>query len=215
MEPKAAPSTLVKSVAYSAGSLLAESLVFPLDTIKVRQSTNVGENDAFNNFGSTVMYILENEGASGFFHGLTARLGFSTFNNYLLAFSQSELKNKFRQVTDRVPSVSENTILDFLSSCVARTICMPVEILTVLHQATPNSPGFFALGYAILKKDGLKGLWKGWGITMLLGLNPALTFLFTGMVEEKFDEHRDMRNSKHFSRCTYFFFTFFFAQSLK
>ncbi|KAJ3264577.1 ADP/ATP carrier protein [Chytriomyces hyalinus] len=181
------PSPLADACAGAAGAVFANSLVFPLDVIKTRLQTQnklVKGGDMYANSLDAFTQILKKEGISGLYSGLGAGL----FGTVASAFSYFYFYSVIRaKHVASIPAGQEiSTPVELLLGAMAGALCqvftLPIAVATTRQQTLPpdEKQSFIETFKTVLSTDGPQGLWKGFKASMILCVNPAITY---GMFE--------------------------------
>ncbi|GAA5918636.1 hypothetical protein JCM1841_002287 [Sporobolomyces salmonicolor] len=192
------------AVVGAVGGVVSGAVVYPLDTLKTRIQTEVSAaKDAFDSAPPPVMQrpgapnrlprkhtsarqmifrILKEGGPLAFYRGF----GASMLNTFSTGFSYFYFYTLVRSTfIKRFPTASLNTvtelILGALAAALAQLFTIPVSVIATRQQlATKQSLSFRQTLHAILADDGITGLWRGLKPSLVLCINPAITY---GMFE--------------------------------
>lgn len=77
------------------------------------------------------------------------------------------------------PSTSIELSLGAAAGAVAQVFTIPVAVITTRQQTQPKGErkGFFATGKEVIEsEDGYSGLWRGLKASLVLVVNPAITY---------------------------------------
>jgi ElaB/YqjD/DUF883 family membrane-anchored ribosome-binding protein len=166
---KTPPSVLSHVVSGICGSLFAEQVLFPLDTIKVRAQT--ADAGTSGNFITIALRILQVEGLLGFYKGLRGALFKESFHSanfwlwHTLIVRKAVLRNEG----------GTSLLLRNLFCKQLNWLCTtPLEVLSTLNQTTPGTPGLWACAVALYSQGGLGELYRGLPISCALAINPAI-----------------------------------------
>ncbi|MBA0767410.1 hypothetical protein Gotri_016296 [Gossypium trilobum] len=155
-------------VAGGFGGIAGTIAGHPLDTLRIRQqSSNTGS--AF----SILRQVVIKEGPAALYKGMGAPLASVTFQNALVfqiyailsrAFDSSIFAN-----TDSVPSYKGVAMAGVGTGAIQSLIVSPVELIKIrLQLSKKTSPtGSIHVAKTILKTEGIRGLFRGFNITIL------------------------------------------------
>ena len=83
---------------------------------------------------------------------------------------------------ERRPTVAQELVVSMTAGAVARLVTTPAGNVVTHLQTAPGRgaapPGAMEIARRIVRERGVAGLWAGYGATLVLTLNPALTFVF-------------------------------------
>jgi len=185
-------------------SVGAEAVLFPLDTLKLRQQVN----------GGTVLQVLQNilkeRGVSGLYQGLIGRLiqtitsnvGFFIWQTVFVQVSLAQLKLREPSV-DKLGTVAA-LVVNMLAQQLNRILTTPVDVVASVNQADPASKGFFHTFMRIARTGGRSELWRGLPVALLLSLNPALMFTVVGKLSDFIRSYRLKAADDHLSTADMF-----------
>ncbi|KAK7402302.1 hypothetical protein VNO78_14459 [Psophocarpus tetragonolobus] len=144
---------------------------YPLDTLRVMQQINSNHASAF----SILRTLLANQGPSALYRGMAAPLASVSFQNAMVFQTYAVLSRAFSSgvsVNDP-PSYKGVALGGFCSGALQSMLLSPVELVKIrlqLHKTeseTETQKGPIKVAKNIWKKEGLGGIYRGLGITML------------------------------------------------
>ncbi|CAJ0758462.1 23011_t:CDS:2 [Entrophospora sp. SA101] len=177
---------LGNAVAGSLGALLALTITYPLDIIKTRlqvQSKNISRalshHEYYDSTLDAIIKITSKEGIFGLYAGLPAGLIGVASTNFAYFYWYSFLRTKY-QVAKGTTSLStmSELLVGALAGALAQIFTIPVSVITTRQQTTNSKERKDLIGTAkeIIGEDGVKGLWKGLKPSLILCVNPAITY---------------------------------------
>jgi adenine nucleotide transporter 17 len=165
------PDPTAEATAGALGTLLSCLALYPIDTAKVKIQTghsNVGPI-------ATILSIVRKESVGALFKGLPAKALHVVLTNYLYFFIYEWLKAKRAELGLRVSTLA-NTICGVIAGVANITVTLPLDTLVVRVQGG-GAGGKGAFSHAAdLAAEGRHGLWRGFGVSAILTLNPSITF---------------------------------------
>lgn len=166
------PDAAVEATAGAVGSLLTCFLLYPIDTVKLRIQSGRSKAGTV----GTIRDIVRDESILALFKGLPAKAVHAVVNNYLYFYAY-ELLKKQRAALGVRASTPANTVCGVLAGIANLTMTLPLDTYVVRLQLgdreNKRSAGALALE---LIGEGPRGLWRGFGVSTVLTINPALTF---------------------------------------
>ncbi|PYI13550.1 mitochondrial carrier [Aspergillus japonicus CBS 114.51] len=191
-QSKPALSPWGSAVAGATGAVLANAMVYPLDLVKTKLQVQVKQADETKKEGSdeTVHYkstldainkIVEKEGIEGLYSGITGALigvastNFAYFYWYTIVRSLYMASNK----VPKPPGTAIELSLGAVAGAVAQIFTIPVSVITTRQQTQDKSErkGLVETGREIVNsEDGWTGLWRGLKASLILVVNPAITY---------------------------------------
>lgn len=143
-----------------------------------------------------VRKIYASEGLGGFYEGVATDTAKSILDAFLFFLAYNFLRAKQQAVTGRRnPRVPAEIGIGMLAGALAKAVTTPMQQIVTRKQTaalvTARNPGSAAdhsrpghktsiadIARDIYKARGLQGFWAGYSASLILTLNPALTFLF-------------------------------------
>ncbi|RAL02267.1 putative peroxisomal carrier protein [Aspergillus ibericus CBS 121593] len=191
-QSKPALSPWGSAVAGATGAVLANALVYPLDLVKTKLQVQVkrpgDSKDADAN--DTVHYkstldainkIVEKEGIEGLYSGIAGSLIGVASTNFAYFYWYTVVRS-FYMASNRVPKPPGTAIelsLGAVAGAVAQIFTIPVAVITTRQQTQPKGErkGLIETGREVVEsEDGWSGLWRGLKASLILVINPAITY---------------------------------------
>lgn len=163
-------------------SVVAEAILFPLDTVKLRQQV----------YGGTVLDVLQSilkeHGLRGVYQGLLGRLlqtitsnvGFFFWQTLFVHFALRSHSSVGNGDVPKQLSTGLSLLVNMFAQQFNRILTTPMDVVANVNQADPTSKGFFHTFVKLARTGGRSTLWRGLGVSLLLSLNPALMFTLVG-----------------------------------
>ncbi|TPX44706.1 hypothetical protein SeMB42_g02354 [Synchytrium endobioticum] len=175
------------AVAGSSGAVLALLLVYPLDSIKTRlqvQSRHLAQvqddKHTYLNAVDAFIKILRHEGLLGFYSGLLSGM-FGTVAQsfaYFYCYSLIRAEHNERSKKAEIGVVTELTI-GALAGAFSQIFTLPIGVVNTRLQTAVGEEkgmGFIGTWRNIVREEGVAGLWRGFAPSMILCVNPAITY---------------------------------------
>jgi len=197
------------ALAGALGGVIANSIVYPLDTVKTRiqAETDAKKVEEAKGVPSPVVkrdgaprrltatqkakardvmkHIWRQYGLKGFYRGYSA----SMLNTFSMQFAYFYWYSFVRgaYIAKLYPSLvasavtlstAAELILGALAGALGQVFTIPVSVVATRQQLSSSSTHQSLLGTTteILKDDGITGLWRGLKASLVLTVNPALTY---------------------------------------
>ncbi|KAI8992533.1 mitochondrial carrier domain-containing protein [Pilobolus umbonatus] len=173
------------ALAGSAGAMFALTVVYPLDIIKTRiqvQTKADAENgEHYSSVFDGMKKILAKEGLSGLYAGLGSSLIGTASTNFTYFYCYSLIResyNKRYNPRGGTLSTALELILGAAAGALTTLITTPVSVITTRQQTLPANErqGVMKTCETILAEEGIQGLWRGIKPSLLLCVNPAITY---------------------------------------
>ncbi|KAJ3111731.1 ADP/ATP carrier protein [Phlyctochytrium bullatum] len=178
------------AIAGAAGAVFANTLVFPLDVVKTRLQVqnkaiaHLNPNQHYNSGLDALIKILKNEGLPGLYAGLGAGLFGTVASSFSYFYFYSSIRTRYLKSLPKNAEISTamELLLGAAAGALSQLFTLPIAVVTTRQQTTPpkDRNSFFKTFEEIVKEEGIQGLWKGLKASLVLCVNPAITY---GMFE--------------------------------
>jgi len=188
--PALAPA-LVSLLAGGFAGMTAMALLFPLETVRTQMAMSGGVN------GVTIMAFSRNlvatKGVGGLYQGLSTSL-VSVMPYFGVRFGVYDaLKRWHVRIADGQPIPSQfNAAYGFAAGFAASALTFPMEVVRRRAMVGVASTNMLVAVPAILRAEGLKGLYKGYSLNVIkVAPSSAITFFVYEMVRDRLDRIAD------------------------
>lgn len=174
------------AVAGATGAVLANAVVYPLDLVKTKLQVQVKNEseDGTVQYKSTmdaINKIVDSEGISGLYSGIAGSLLGVASTNFAYFYWYTIVRTIY-MASDKVskpPGTAAELSLGAVAGAVAQIFTIPVAVITTRQQTQPKEDkrGFWETGKEVVdSEDGVSGLWRGLKASLILVVNPAITY---------------------------------------
>ncbi|OCF33700.1 carnitine/acyl carnitine carrier [Kwoniella heveanensis CBS 569] len=155
-------------IAGAAGLVVGQ----PFDVVKVRYQTPQYAGRYTSTFGA-LGAIVKEEKVKGLFKGVTSPMAGIAFINGIVFTSYSFfMKLQLPADSQNEPSLGQIFLAGAGSGVVSSTLTSPIELIKIREQSAPPHVNTSTIGVVkhILRTDGLRGLFRGFGATAMRDL---------------------------------------------
>ncbi|KAE8157911.1 mitochondrial carrier domain-containing protein [Aspergillus tamarii] len=188
-QSKPALSPWGSAVAGATGAVLANAIVYPLDLVKTKLQVQV-KNAPESKSGDVVHYestldainkIVEKEGVEGLYSGMVGSLLGVASTNFAYFYWYSVVRSLYMasKSVAKPPGTAMELTLGAVSGAIAQIFTIPVAVITTRQQTQPKNEkkGLIETGKEVVNsEDGWSGLWRGLKASLILVVNPAITY---------------------------------------
>ncbi|KAF2266144.1 mitochondrial carrier [Lojkania enalia] len=180
------------AIAGSAGAVLANALVYPLDIVKTRlqvqmkrspssADANPADGEHYNSTVDAIMKIVKAEGIPGLYAGMPGSLIGVASTNFAYFYWYTIVRSLYftYRKTSTPPGTAIELSLGAVAGAIAQMFTIPVAVVTTRQQTVSKAErkGLIATGKDIIhSEDGWTGLWRGLKASLVLVVNPAITY---------------------------------------
>ncbi|KAL2392847.1 hypothetical protein ABEF93_001801 [Exophiala dermatitidis] len=203
------------AVAGSAGSALSNAILYPIDLIitrlqlqrQLRKDQSQPSEDEYKGFIDAVEKIYKNEGGvAGLYTGLLQATGKTIADSFIFFLVYSFLRDKrlvrHGKGTKSLPAIEELGV-GFVAGSLTKLATAPIANIVTRKQAAAllaakendsqpfHVPSAREIARDIYAEKGLTGFWSGYSASLVLTLNPSITFgLFETLKKLFLPHHR-------------------------
>ena len=125
--------------------------------------------------------ILDDEGITGLYSGINGSLIGVASTNFAYFYWYSVVRTLYlsAQNLPKPPSTAIELSLGAVAGAVAQVFTIPVSVVTTRQQTQPKADkkGLIDTGREVVNSDdGITGLWRGLKASLVLVVNPAITY---------------------------------------
>lgn len=176
------PSVIAHALSGTIGSVLAEAILFPVDTIKLKVQTAAATDRR--GFLATLISVLGEAGFRGLYRGIGAALikeSIHSLNYWIFHGSLFRLFTEFEDTSATSPM--RRLVLNLVSKQMNWLCTVPFEVISSVNQMSEKAPGFAATAAALYQEGGLGAFYRGLTVSLILAINPAImNTLITSML---------------------------------
>lgn len=201
-QPAKQLTPFASALAGALGACFSNAVVYPLDVAKTRiqvtSSAARGKRKDELSMLSMLLDIFKEEGIAGWYRGFAATM-LNTFSmQYAYFFFYSFIRSSYiKRMTLKLPpgsrppalSTAAELSLGAAAGALSQIFTIPVSVIATRQQVGRSTressqsqeegrvdESFLAVAHEIIREDGVTGLWLGIKPSMVLTVNPAITY---------------------------------------
>ncbi|KAK4123490.1 mitochondrial carrier [Parathielavia appendiculata] len=181
-----------KATAGAAGAVLANALVYPLDLVKTKLQVQVKPSGAantdaksneplYNGTWDALSKIASAEGIAGLYAGMSGSLIGVASTNFAYFYWYSVVRTLYLKSAKAAgpPSTVVELSLGAVAGALAQLFTIPVAVITTRQQtqSKEDRKGIIDTAREVIEgEDGITGLWRGLKASLVLVINPSITY---------------------------------------
>ncbi|KAF9354158.1 ADP/ATP carrier protein [Mortierella sp. AD094] len=182
------------AIAGTGGAMFALTCTYPLDIIKTRmqvRSRNASEAsdpDVYLSTRDAFQKIIKSEGVIGLYAGLLTGLLGTASQNFTYFYWYTLIRSGY--INQLPAGVALSTAMELLigagAGALTQIFTIPVSVVTTRQQTMPlgERQDLKATAMEIVQEEGWTGLWKGLKPSLVLVINPAITYGMYSRIQE-------------------------------
>ena len=149
--------------------------------VQVKQDKGKDGVDHYESTMDAITKIAEKEGITGLYSGIAGSLLGVASTNFAYFYWYSVVRTLYMasNKTPKPPGTAIELSLGAVSGAIAQIFTIPVAVITTRQQTQPKNEkkGLIATGREVVEsEDGWSGLWRGLKASLILVVNPAITY---------------------------------------
>ncbi|KAF2278354.1 putative peroxisomal carrier protein [Westerdykella ornata] len=179
------------AIAGSAGAVIANALVYPLDIVKTRlqvqmkrphsADSNPADDQHYHSTIDAISKIVKADGLGGLYAGMAGSLIGVASTNFAYFYWYTIVRGLYftYRKTTSAPGTAIELALGAVAGAVAQLFTIPIAVVTTRQQTVSKAErkGMLATAKEVIdSEDGWTGLWRGMKASLVLVVNPAITY---------------------------------------
>ena len=174
MPSNQALNALGHAVSGSVGTAISTATLYPLDLVTTRLKAQRKSHDKAHYDGIIAAFkgIVSREGGVGaLYNGLGEDVAKSVVDSFLFFGFYNYLRRR-----DRRPRILEELAIGAIAGACAKACTTPMSNVVTRKQMSSGDESVWEILSTIRNQSGILGLWSGYSATLVLTLNPSITF---------------------------------------
>ncbi|KAH7131372.1 mitochondrial carrier domain-containing protein [Dactylonectria estremocensis] len=177
-------NALGHAVSGSVGTAVSTATLYPLDLVTTRLKAQGQKQDSDAEYDGIISafkgIVSREDGVKALYSGLGEDVAKSVVDSFLFFGFYSYLRPRHRK-----PRILEELAVGAIAGACARAITTPISNVVTRKQMSSERQTLREMLAAIRKQSGLLGLWSGYSATLVLTLNPSITFFVNRRLAER------------------------------
>lgn len=184
MASNQALNALGHAVSGSVGTAISTATLYPLDLVTTRLKAQGQLQDSSARYDGVIAAftgITSREGGiRALYSGLGEDVAKSVVDSFLFFGFYNYLRPRHRR-----PRILEELAVGAVAGACARALTTPISNVVTRKQMSSGQQTLLEMLAATRKQSGLLGLWSGYSATLVLTLNPSITFFVNRRLAER------------------------------
>lgn len=124
--------------------------------------------------------IYKKKGVLGWYHGLLSSIFGSAAQNFSYFYWYTVVKRVYGRMMRKHHSHQHLTVIELflgaLAAAISQCFTMPIGVVTTHQQTDKHRRSLYQLIKEVYVHDGIKGFWKGLSVSLVLCVNPSITY---------------------------------------
>jgi hypothetical protein len=192
---------LADATAGAIGACIANTIVFPLDVVKTKLQvqTKVLDKEQFQSTTDAILKIVKKDGIAGLYAGLGSGLTGTLISSFSYYFIYSSLRIRYhKSIEFKQISTAMELTLGAVAGALCQFIVLPIGIVTTRQQTVAKNKSVVECVEEIVREEGITELWKGLNASLVLCVNPAITFGVFERIKSQIIEGKTLTSKQAF-----------------
>ncbi|ELR05392.1 hypothetical protein GMDG_07375 [Pseudogymnoascus destructans 20631-21] len=184
--PSNALPALGHAISGSTGTAISNLVTYPLDLIikrlqvqRIQQSTDSSSEDTYDGILDAAEKIYARDGFAGFFAGAIPDTAKSIADSFLFFLFYNYIRShRLDAHRSHKLSTLDELAVGVAAGALSKLFTTPLSNIATRAQTSRSATSVQDIADRILKEKGIQGFWGGYSASLVLTLNPSLTFFF-------------------------------------
>ncbi|KAM9938975.1 hypothetical protein OXX80_001515 [Metschnikowia pulcherrima] len=149
----------------------------------------------YKNTVDVLRQIRAKKGVLGWYHGLVSSILGSAAQNFSYFYWYSLVKLAYSRLTKTAQTHRHSTAIELflgaLAAAISQLFTMPIGVITTQQQTDKQHRSLYTLAKEIYLHDGVHGFWKGLKVSLVLCVNPSITYGSYERLKQIFFENKE------------------------
>lgn len=201
-----------KALSGAIASVLANTIVYPLDLVKTIIQTQDKKTLRYENSIDCLVKLYKSKGLKSLYAGLNSSLIGTALQNFYYFYWYSIIRNVYNKFhkNKRQKRIFDELLMGIIAAAITQFFISPINVITTKQQTEDDSvtlspesesteldesklqelqestlkdsklkfhkDSIIGTGYQIVKEQGVTQLWNGLKVSLVLSLNPSITY---------------------------------------
>lgn len=160
---------------------LDERILIPSVKTKLQVQARVdagtdAENEYYSGTWDCIAKIYEKEGITGLYTGMPGNLIGTASTNFAYFYWYGVIRGGYVKRYGSNINTANELLLGAVAAAVSQLFTIPISVVTTRQQTDESKKGLIATTSDVITDDGITGLWRGLKASLVLVVNPSITY---------------------------------------
>ena len=158
----------------STGTAISTAALYPLDlvTTRLKAQRQLDKKSQYDGVIDAFRDVVKNEGAGALYRGLGTDVAKSVVDSFLFF----GFYNYLRRQRAEPPRVLQELAIGALAGACSKALTTPISNVVTRKQTSADNESLTTILATMYNESGFLGLWSGYSATLVLTMNPSITF---------------------------------------
>lgn len=121
--------------------------------------------------------IYQKKGILGWYHGLLTTIFGSAVQNFAYFYWYTIVRRVYHNLYKTAAPLTITELgLGALAAAISQLFTMPIGVVTTAQQTSKEHKSVWQIAREVVENDGITGLWRGLKVSLVLCINPSITY---------------------------------------